>query len=390
MKRILFFVAAMAVTMSSCSKNEVITSTMDNQAISFGAYAGVSTKGSVTELANGFSMGVFGYYTNETAWAGSTETPNFMYNQTVNYTKTTDDWGLMTETWAYSPIKYWPNENDDKISFFAYSPQDATDDCMTISTAAVTGTPTVTFDYTSYDLSKSVDFVAGSAINLTQANNGSGVAFTLKHELTRVALSLQLAEAFGEKEPTTVVVKSIKFSGAKVYNKATYKFGNKTTDVGTWDYTAAASNTSFEMISYMKGYNNAVKLGVKEDYINSGLLLTTKTAETLGENEYLFLLPAYAAGTIEGAAGDVSLTIVYDVVTADASLPNGSYSAIENTKTFSLTTSAAPALVQGKAYSYNATISLTEVSLKASVSNDWGTTTSENLTITADSSTASN
>lgn len=95
-----------------------------------------ATTGLMTQEAlqrNGF--GVFAYYTEGAKWTGKTDshTPNFMYNQPVNYT---------SGYWQYEPIKYWPNDNaiaDDgdapgedhaatgsqehsNLSFFAYAP----------------------------------------------------------------------------------------------------------------------------------------------------------------------------------------------------------------------------------------------------------------------------
>ena len=79
-------------------------------------------------------FGVFGYKINNT-WSssdGDSATPNFMYNQQVK-------WNTTSETWKYTPIKYWPNGTDaanesgapsntatstntDKLNFFAYAP----------------------------------------------------------------------------------------------------------------------------------------------------------------------------------------------------------------------------------------------------------------------------
>ena len=46
-------------------------------------------------------------------WNPLTCTPNFMYNQEVTYS---------AGSWGYSPVKYWPNNEENTISFWAYSP----------------------------------------------------------------------------------------------------------------------------------------------------------------------------------------------------------------------------------------------------------------------------
>lgn len=92
---------------------------------------GSTTTGKAAATVSGF--GVFAYYTNTAAYGNAynsgSQSPNFMYNQQVAWS---------SSTWAYSPIKYWPNDtqtsavdqksatgtqdNGGKISFFAYAP----------------------------------------------------------------------------------------------------------------------------------------------------------------------------------------------------------------------------------------------------------------------------
>jgi hypothetical protein len=78
-----------------------------------------------------FGFGVYAQYAGNTAWTSYTEkstTPfNFMWNQNVSWDG--------TSAWKYSPVKYWPNDNnpaDDQgatgsqthsyLNFFAYAP----------------------------------------------------------------------------------------------------------------------------------------------------------------------------------------------------------------------------------------------------------------------------
>jgi hypothetical protein len=75
-------------------------------------------------------FGVFAQYTAAETWSAYTEaTPfNFMWNQQV-------DWTEGSSAWTYSPVKYWPNDNQPAdnqgaqgsqehsyLSFFAYAP----------------------------------------------------------------------------------------------------------------------------------------------------------------------------------------------------------------------------------------------------------------------------
>lgn len=76
-------------------------------------------------IPNGTSIGVYAYYHPGTdsdgdgdiengAWSDDA-TPNFMFNQLA--TNDADKDGF-----SYSPLKYWPNTPEDKLSFFGYYP----------------------------------------------------------------------------------------------------------------------------------------------------------------------------------------------------------------------------------------------------------------------------
>ena len=137
-KNHLFGMFAMAAfAFASCSQDEVVTqSPQVNKAIEFGTYVGrdaVSRAHSienVAKLAEDGGFGVFAYYTDEgdfvsndaatTTDVNEASPCNFMYNEEV----TSLDQG---STWGYSPVKYWPNDPGDKLTFFAYAPYDDAD-----------------------------------------------------------------------------------------------------------------------------------------------------------------------------------------------------------------------------------------------------------------------
>ena len=76
-----------------------------------------ATRAGDITTANLQSMGVFAYFTHGD-FEESSSTPGFMYNQLVSK--------QMGGNWTYSPVKYWPNNLNDKVSFFAYEPHNAT------------------------------------------------------------------------------------------------------------------------------------------------------------------------------------------------------------------------------------------------------------------------
>ena len=124
---------------AACTQSEVVT-TFDPEAgkltydktdtiadqipITFNVYAGeqATTRAAVETEADlgrdGFS--VFAYRTGThdyDATAGTGSKPNFMYNQKIVGVYDGEDHLI---GWTYTPMKYWPNQEGEKISFFAY------------------------------------------------------------------------------------------------------------------------------------------------------------------------------------------------------------------------------------------------------------------------------
>ena len=58
-------------------------------------------------------FGIFACYTGKLKYEFTSVTSDFMYNQGVNWE---------SGRWEYFPLKYWPNEAEDMVSFFAYGP----------------------------------------------------------------------------------------------------------------------------------------------------------------------------------------------------------------------------------------------------------------------------
>ena len=85
----------------------------DNVPISFSTtLTGQETKSNPLEA----DFRVFAFYQPTGTWNDlATEhwTSNFMYDQAVTY---------VTDHWTYSPVKYWPNNPENTITFWAYSP----------------------------------------------------------------------------------------------------------------------------------------------------------------------------------------------------------------------------------------------------------------------------
>lgn len=101
------------VNRATTRAGEVGNQTLPTLMIPWAPSAGTPTYG---------GFGVFGYYTDNNDY-DQLATPNFFYNQLV-------EWDGTNNYWKYEPVRYWPNEygssavsdDADRISFFAYAP----------------------------------------------------------------------------------------------------------------------------------------------------------------------------------------------------------------------------------------------------------------------------
>lgn len=318
MKKKLFLglLAAAAVTFTACQKDEVINEVPQDQPIEFGTYVGrdAQTKASVTDLDKmkvddytGF--GVFAYYTGKnnasdanTAMNGLN--PNFMYHQNVKWDKNSTPDNISDDTWKYSPLKYWP-EDDILINFYAYAPftdlsTNPTINVTTISTASATGSPTVTFAV-STEVSQQKDLLYANALNQKQSTESSnGVVLNFNHALSRIGFKAKTTEENENKNQVTV--KSISISG-NFTTSATINLsdgsikGDPTKDSDTYELTFTDNPTATG--------NSAVSLTADEGYI-----MIIPTAEFV-------------------STSNISITVNYDLQVYDNKI-TGDYSAKVN------------------------------------------------------------
>lgn len=388
MKKSIFLgiIALAAVSMTSCSNDEVTLAYPQDDAIEFGTYLGrdALTRGVVLDNNNLADFGVFASYTGESDWA-STDGYNFMYNQKVVYSGS---------EWVYTPKKYWPTNQGDKISFFAYAPY-ATgavapyNGITVVSANDAKDAPVIKYTINADNLENQADFVADVLMNQVKEGGStldSGdrtVKFQLLHELTRLGFTAKLdrdAYVVGNEAYQTVVnIKSITFLPADEFcTSADYTFAtenddNSTTPVtlkrGTWsNFTGAGALDIAKLLNVATP--GAADLG---GYTTPGILVPDTNPVTLFKKnatpvqEYLFLIPRGESGI--SADGKVKIAVAYDIVTVDGNLKAG-HSVTPATKIIEF---PAGSLKQGVAYMFNLTFGLNEIKLEATVV-DWAET----------------
>lgn len=145
----LLLLSAILVCLGGCSVEDVTPPDRQSASIVFAPYLQSSREGTRATYPAGSGgtmnltrlkekgFGVFAQYTAAEIWSAYTNTEdtpfNFMWNQQV-------DWTEGSSAWTYSPVKYWPNDNQladnqgaqgsqehSYLSFFAYAPYTAVD-----------------------------------------------------------------------------------------------------------------------------------------------------------------------------------------------------------------------------------------------------------------------
>ena len=321
----LFLVLLMALLVMSCSKDETVMSIpQESDAIAFGTYVGrdATTRAAVlnaTELQTA-GFGVFAFYSNETANEYNATTsnfiPNFMYNTKVS-----------TASWTYSPVKYWPNESDDKLTFFAYAPYskgDGTDgdhNITTFSGNTTPGDPTLLFTVNS-DAKKQSDLLYADATNLknlTKQTIGGTVSFPFKHALSRIGFKVEVMsdkvndDATGTPDAGSVTSDAIA-SGTVVSVQKVELIGTFATSntfnfaAGSWG-TPTAGSVIYSLDNATETNSNFISSVANNVTINEQVLNAT--------DSYLMIIPKEFT---DAATEGLKISVTYKVKTTDPSL----------------------------------------------------------------------
>lgn len=336
-----------ALTLSSCSNDEIVPNTNPQNAIEFGTYLGrdAQTRGTTLTTSNLTKFGVFAYYTGTAAYTTASFTPNFMYDQLV-------EWSSANNKWDYAPAKYWPNNLGDKISFFAYAPHQDSHVAITTSPGEAND-PKINFSIDPVAKNQT-DLLWSRETNRVKQPVDSKVQFTFQHALSRIAFSVES------------IIDKVNEDGTNTPDDATN---------GT-SYVDGATTVKVKQVRLIGDFANAGTLNLNGgEWVNASKSATTYTlnsgnfvaavADAVGtlkaqlnnEDSYLMILPQTTTCKIE---------VTYDVITTDAALSGGN-STITNVITsdaFEFT------FGKGNAYNFCLHLGLTSVKFDATVS-DW-------------------
>lgn len=411
-----------ALLVAGCSQNEVTEVSPDaHPQVGFSVYTGVPTRGvdmtttsmkddpTAADKYGGF--GIMGYYTGDKGWeqAKASTAPGFMHNQMVKW-----DGALNNNLggWTYSPVKYWPNNQSDKISFFAYAPYESDWDSgnksgVITSDATTKGIPYIKFKIKEgNDLRKMVDLVVASARDKTYANSTTGVTFNFEHTLSRISFKAKLGDGtynsldgndgfvyitemwiVGSNHGTTAADGNMSLinpaaesnTNSKFYTTATWKELH-------WNYGTTGSTP--EAIIPTKDFSLKSMLNVDGGITesnptdgHSGTVTGVKITNTSKSNpvslfpdkQYLYLIPVgdnvIDAAQSGCAEGDIWFGFHYDIVTPDKTI-QGQYIASHAESVVKI---PAGHLQRKKTYEYTLVINLHEIKIEKATVGEWGT-----------------
>lgn len=153
---------------------------------------------STSTFVPGTGIGVFAFYQKAKSngypndFNKNTGEPTFMYNQKVE--RTTADGTAYT--FIYTPRKYWPNNTNDQISFFAYAPYDVTTAWEDLRLVTNLKGTRITRDYVIEDnVGDQTDFLWSDPVLNMKAPDATGtVDFGFSHLCSRLSVSARVNE----------------------------------------------------------------------------------------------------------------------------------------------------------------------------------------------------
>lgn len=237
----LHFILVFVILAASCAKIDIDNTSVQDEPIGFAQYTYTNTKAGDSfiktggSLPSGSSFGVFGFFHAQHSpsvpglWKdalepGATVTnhPNLMFNTKVTYDPT------KTEQYEYNPKRFWPKNQMDRISFFAYYPYDDTHTIVDFHlsqntnglggyTLEVPADPADHVDFMVSDLcpdqSKALWDASSHTQGLTGLSDGT-VKFTFHHMLAQVRI--KEVHTVVENPDVELTVNSISFIGIQV------------------------------------------------------------------------------------------------------------------------------------------------------------------------------
>lgn len=197
---------------------------------------------------------LFASYTGTADWGPSSSYSfDYMYDQLLMKSSTDG-------SWTYSPLKYWPVNSADKISFFAYAPEEAKA-YISVSSASTTN-PKFTYTLPAKESDK-LDLLVAGTLNCTNATKK--VSLSMKHALTQVIFKAKNGDPASISDITlTATTITMPGTGTLIFNSASASASSSIPF--TWTPDASADKlTTFTANDKLDGNTKTISLGTSAD-----------------------------------------------------------------------------------------------------------------------------
>ena len=204
--------------------------------------------GNATSFTSGDAIGIFAYHNDSSL-------PDFMNNQRVTFDGT---------SWAYSPTKYWPRTDGDRLSFYAYYPWRESTDGSTVK-AASSSASKLTIDYCCPNAD--IDLMASAKEeDQTLATNNGQVPFSFQHLLARVRFTFTYEGTDGYHPVVHVLKYTVPRYKATVtcYTDEQSGASGMTYTSGLFPYTWSAATSSDEPTEIVRYVNDVAGVVIAE------------------------------------------------------------------------------------------------------------------------------
>ena len=386
MKRILLTLSFAALALSGCIQDEVIDNGGGSEAaaIDFGTYLGRSAQTRATvitsETLKGEGFGVNAWYTGLESFDPSSLAG---YDVFMNNTRVAHD----GTSWSYSPLKYWPNNPNEMVSFVAYAPYNM----VTAGDGSVSEHPNIKVNGTAVtytvanevkdqvdllwsDSNESEDY---STIDLKKQTVDDKVTFYFKHALSKISFKVgalidmvdddttdgTLGSEVLAPETVIKVRKVVLMGGDDTYEDTEgwliaggpfHTGGTLSLMDGTWSELTAGQR--FEFTAEDHFIVNAENEFVLDESNSNSL------NDLLNDESYLMIIPQ------DLTADGFKIYIEYDVITNDSAASDGSVVVANRITSADAITSIN--FEQGKQYNINMILGMTTVKFDVVVE-DW-------------------
>ena len=247
----------LAAFLSACHSVAEMDKIYDNKPVRFTVESKEAfTRGTpLTSINQVADMGVFAYYTGSGAnnWSnkGQNALPNFMDNIKVSNKGVNTG----TDNWLYEHQLYWPDSDEDNITFFAYSPFVSSENGITIKETE--GGVKLTYTVPS-ECANQPDLMLATPLKDLNRTHDGAVNFDMQHALTCIGFS-----ATG----SYITIKSIKITNVCTTGDV---YINPSTNELVWE--TGTTQGSF-------------------DAIPNSAELTNTTQDIITANGYLMMIP---------------------------------------------------------------------------------------------------